>query len=81
MFGAKEDQRDLIQREVPQVRIEVAKEIRQVSGNYALIVVLKDFCRQPDKDVLRVNYKDCLMEVSGMKTRAVEAIKNHLALA
>ena len=81
VFGAKEDQREMIQREVPQVRVEVAKELKQAGGHYALVVLLKDFCRQTDKDHFRNQYKGSWIEVSGAKTRAVEAIKNHLALA
>lgn len=81
IFGAKEDQRDFLQRELPDVQILVTKDIKKVTGSYALIIALKSFIREGDESSLNKHYPGRWISVNGLKTGVINAIKNHLAIA
>jgi hypothetical protein len=81
IFGAQPSQREGLQRKLPQVNVEVGKDIKCLKGQFQMIVALVSCLKPHDRDHLNKNYPGRWVSINGSLTRAVEAARNHLMLA
>lgn len=78
VVGALDSMKRYYQEALPNLQVEVTKKAGQIHGDWALVVVLHQKCGSECMETVKSKYPNQWISVPGVKTRAIEAIKNHL---